>query len=119
MRSRLRVLLFEGGLMKRAFFPIIYSAPPAVVNRLGARLHQAAVMALKAMLRRHRALEVAHQQISYAGEQLAFSSRISPLGDLIIEFELGDARMAERVILEEDYRAAERKARKPGIKTNR
>jgi hypothetical protein len=76
-------------------------------------------MALRAMLRRHRALEVAHQQISYAGEQLAFSSRISPLGDLIIEFELGNARIAERVILEEDYRAAERKARKPGIKTNR
>jgi hypothetical protein len=98
--------------MKRAFFPIAYTASPSVIERIGPELNRAAILALRAILRNGRSLEVAHQQIRFAGLDLAFSSRISALGDLIVEFEIGDPRLANRVILEEDLRHAESKARR-------
>jgi hypothetical protein len=97
--------------MKRAFFPIIYSASPAVAKRLGQELGRAAVLALRAVLKNGRSLEVAHQQIRFVGEDLAFSTRISGHGELVIEFDIGDPRLADRIVLEDDLRQAERKVR--------
>jgi hypothetical protein len=102
--------------MKQAFFPIIYRASPAVIERLGPQLSRAAVLALRAILKHSRSLEVACQQIRFAGQDLAFSSRISAHGDLFIEFEIGNERLAGRIILEEDLREAERRVRRSGLK---
>lgn len=101
--------------MQRAYFPIIYSASPAVVQRTGPGLHRAVILALRAILKHGRSLEVAHQQIRFNGLDLAFCSRISSQGDLIIELDVGDERRSGLIILEDELRTAERKARKiPG-----
>jgi hypothetical protein len=98
--------------MQRAYFPIIFSASPAAVRRAGPGLHQAAVLALRAILKHSRSLEVAHQQIRFNGQDLAFCSRVSSRGDLIVELDVGDERLSGRIILEEEFSAAERKTRK-------
>ena len=98
--------------MQRAYFPIIYSASPAVVRRTGPELHRAVILALRAILKHTRSLEVAHQQIRFNGQDLAFCSRISSLGDLIIEFDVGDASLSGRIVLEDELRTAQEKARK-------
>ena len=54
---------------------------------------------------------VAHQQIRFKGQNLAFCSRISGHGDLIIELDIGDERLSDRIILEEELRLSERKVR--------
>jgi hypothetical protein len=58
------------------------------------------------MLKSRRSLEVAHQQIRFGQHHLAFCSRIGSLGDLIIELDIGDPRLSNRIILEEDLRRA-------------
>jgi hypothetical protein len=98
--------------MQRAYFPIIYSASPAVVKRNGPELHRAVILALRAILKHGRSLEVAHQQIRFNGQNLAFCSRISSRGDLIIELEVGDASLSDRIVLEDELRVAERKVRR-------
>jgi hypothetical protein len=98
--------------MQRAYFPIIYSASPAVVRRTGPELHRAVILALRALLLHGRSLEVAHQQIQFQGHHLAFCSRISSWGDLIIDLDVGDERLSDRIILEDELRTAERKARR-------
>ena len=98
--------------MQRAYFPIIYSASPAVVQRTGPELHRAVILALRAILKHSRSLEVAHQQIQFQGHDLAFCSRISSHGDLIIELDVGDECLSGRIILEDELRSAERKARR-------
>lgn len=98
--------------MQRAYFPIIYSASPAVVQRTGPELHRAVILAIRAILKHGRSLEVAHQQIHYQGHDLAFCSRISSQGDLIIELDVGDECLSGRIILEDELRTAERKARR-------
>jgi hypothetical protein len=97
--------------MERAYFPIIYSASPAVVQKTGPELHRAVILALRAILKHRRSLEVAHQQIRFNGQDLAFCSRISSRGDLVIELDIGDERLSGRIILEDDLRAAGRKVR--------
>jgi hypothetical protein len=104
--------------MQRAFFPIIYSASPAATRAIGsAGLSQAAILALRAMLKHGRSLEVAHQQVSFQGQDLSFCSRITARGDLVIELDLGDARLAHRIILEDELKRAER--RTPPIRGQR
>jgi len=97
--------------MPRAFFPIIYSASPAVVQKAGPELHRAVLLALRAILRHGRSIEVAHQQIRFQGVNLAFCSRISAQGDLIVELDVGDERLSGRIILEDELRLAERRGR--------
>ena len=97
--------------MQRAYFPIIYSASPAVVQKTGPELHRVVILALRAILKYSRSLEVAHQQIQFNGQDLAFCSRISSRGDLIIELDIGDERLSGRIILEDELRAAARKVR--------
>lgn len=94
--------------MRRANLPFLYLPTNTVRSALGASLEQAAVAALKSILARCDGIEVAHQQITYASYPLAISSRVGGRGDLILELDVGDARLAGRVILEDEYRRADR-----------
>lgn len=99
--------------MQKNPFPIIVYQSAAVRRLLGPALETVAGLALRALLTNRRSIEVAHQQITYRSHHLAFSSRIGNQGDLIIEMDVGDPRLAERVILEDDMRSAAR-ANGPG-----
>ncbi len=95
----------------RAFLPFHVLPSHAVAEKLGRRTERAAVLALRAILQGHRQLEVAHQQIQYNGHRLAFSSRITARGDLVIELDLGDPRLEDRIILEDELKQANRRMR--------
>jgi len=93
----------------RAFLPFHFLPSQAVVSQLGREAERAAVLAVKAILRDHRQLEVAHQQIRYGDHHLAFSSYITGRGELVVELDVGDPSLEGRVILERELRHAERK----------
>jgi hypothetical protein len=103
--------------MHRSALPFLFLPSNAARALLGRHAAAAAVLALKAIIARHKTLEVAHQQISFAGHHLAFSSRVTPAGDLIVDLDVGDARLAERIVLEDELRAANHKVR--GVEQNR
>jgi hypothetical protein len=92
--------------MHRAFLPILVIPTQAARRALGSDLQKVAVLAAKAMIRRGKSLEVAHQQIRFADHDLAFCSRIGAKGDLILELDLGDPRLSDRIILEEELQRA-------------
>jgi len=94
--------------MNRAYFPFLLIPSHAVRNLLRRDLAKVGVLALRAILQHRKGLEVAHQQIRYRRHDLAFSSRIGSRGDLILEFDIGDPRLAHRLVLEEDLRRANR-----------
>ena len=73
---------------------------------LGRDLHKVAVMAMQALLRNRRGVEVALQQIDYRKRPIAFSSRIGQMGDLILELDIGNPALADRLFLEQDLRKA-------------
>lgn len=93
--------------MERASLPFLLIATPMVRQMLGRDLHKVAVMAMQALLRNGRGIEVALQQIDYRKRPIAFSSRIGALGDLILELDVGDASLNERLFLEQDLRKAQ------------
>jgi hypothetical protein len=97
--------------MHTAHLPFIIVPSHSARAVLGANLPKAAVLALRAILINRKSLEVAHQQIRFGKHQLVFSSRIGSKGDLILELDLGDPRLRERLILENDLRRAEHAAR--------
>jgi hypothetical protein len=70
--------------MPRAFLPFICVPTAAVRAAIGSSVEPVAVASLKAILRRGHGLNVAHQQIVFAGHDLAFSSRITSAGDLVL-----------------------------------
>jgi hypothetical protein len=92
--------------MSRAYLPYFLIPSPAVRKLLGPDLAKVGGLALKAILRHRRSLEVAHQQIRYRKHHLAFSSRITDGGELVLELDIGDERLSQRLILEEDLRRA-------------
>ncbi|MFA6968949.1 MULTISPECIES: hypothetical protein [Bosea] len=92
--------------MQRNPFPIVVHPSAAVRRLIGPDLDAIAGLALRALLLNQRSIEIAHQQIAYRSHHLAFSSRIGSQGDLIIELDIGDPRLAGRVILEEEIRRA-------------
>ena len=98
--------------MDVAALPILLSASPEVREILGPDLRRVAVMAVQAMLRHGRGLEVALQQIDYRNRPIAFSSRIGRMGDLILDLEIGNPNLGERVFLEADLRKAAAEAAK-------
>jgi hypothetical protein len=98
--------------MDRASLPFLLVASPAVRQALGADLRKVAVLAIQALIRHRRSLEVSLQQIDYRHVPIAFSSRIGRMGDLILEMDVGDASLSERLFLEKDFRAAEAEAAK-------
>lgn len=93
--------------MDRAALPFLLVASPAARALAGRDLAKIAVLAMQAMIRHRRSIEVAHQQIRYRKSCFAFSSRVGRYGDLILELDVGDPRLAERLILEADLRQAE------------
>jgi hypothetical protein len=95
-------------VMKVAHLPFLVVSSHAVTALLGRELDTVAVLALKAILRNQKGLEIAHQQIRYREHNLAFSSRIGRRGDLILELDIGDPRLDQRLVLEEELRRATR-----------
>jgi len=97
--------------MQRIFLPFLFLPSHAAQRLIGRDRDKVAVLALQAILRSHKSLEVAHQQIRYRGHHLAFSSRITAGGELVVELDVGDARLKDRLVLEEELRAAGRRVR--------
>lgn len=97
--------------MHTAQFPFLVIASSEVRALLGPNLGKAAVLALRAILLNRKSLEIAHQQIRFGKHHLAISSRIGRKGDLILSLDVGDPRLSDRLILENDLRRAEQAAR--------
>jgi hypothetical protein len=97
--------------MQRSFLPFLFQPSPAASRLLGRRAPNAALLALKAILAHNRSLEVAHQQIRYAGRDFAFSSRVTAGGELVVDLDIGDPNLDGRIVLEEEFRAASRVVR--------
>ena len=97
--------------MDRASLPFLLVATPAARAALGRDLNKVAVLAAQALLRHRKTLEVAHQQLRYQRHAIAFSSRVGRHGDLILELDVGDPALENRVVLEADLRRAELNAR--------
>jgi hypothetical protein len=95
--------------MAEVLLPIFVIPTHAARQELAADLGKVAVLAMKAILRNRRGIEVAHQQIRYRKRDFAFSSRIGVRGDLIIELDLGDPKLSDRIVLEDDLRRAARR----------
>jgi hypothetical protein len=94
--------------MHRASLPILLAATPAVQKLLGPDLPKVATLAVQAILKHRRGIEVAHQQIRYRKHQFAFSSRIGRHGDLILDMDVGDPALESRIIIEAELVRAER-----------
>jgi hypothetical protein len=97
--------------MEKAYLPILVIPTHAARRALGVDLRKVAALAAKAIFRNRKGLEVAHQQIRFGDHDLAFCSRIGSQGDLILELDLGDPRLGERIVLEEELRRAAKSAR--------
>ena len=94
--------------MHRASLPILMRATPAAQRLLGANVPKVAVLAMRAILRHRRGIEIAHQQVRYGKHHFAFSSHIGREGDLILDLDVGDPALEHRLVLESDLRSAER-----------
>jgi hypothetical protein len=99
-------------LMDHGLFPFRIVASHPLRNVLGRDLQTVAVLAMRALLAHRKSLEVAHQQLRYRKHHIAFSSRISPGGNLVLELDVGDPRLADVLVLEADLRRAGEAARK-------
>jgi len=94
--------------MNRTFLPFLFLPTHAASRLIGRDRDKVAVLALQAILRSHRSLEVAHQQIRWREHHLAFSSRITAGGELVVELDVGDPRLEHRLVLEDELRGARR-----------
>lgn len=94
--------------MTRSFLPFLFLPSHAAAALVGRHRDKVAVLALQAVLRNRRSLEIAHQQIVWRGQALALSSRITQRGELVVELDVGDDRLADRLILEDELKAAQR-----------
>jgi hypothetical protein len=103
--------------MHRSALPFLFLPTHAASRLLGPHTSAAAVLALRAIIGRNKSLEVAHQQISFCGHELAFSSRVTESGELIVDLDIGNPRLADRIVLEDELRAATHKVR--GIEQKR
>lgn len=97
--------------MQNRFFPIIVRASAELRRTIGPDLDEVAGLALRALFKDRRSLEIAHQQIIHRRRHIAFSSWIGTYGDLILELDIGNPNLADRVILEDDLRRSERRNR--------
>jgi hypothetical protein len=109
----------KGDRMVRTFLPFLFLPSHAAARLIGRDGDRVAVLALRAILKSHKSMEVAHQQIVYRDHHLAFSSRITSGGDLVIEMDVGDARLEDRLVLEDELRVAGRKLRGIGPQARR
>ena len=90
--------------------PISIHTSVALRNRLGSHADRVPALALREVLKNGRSLEIACQQFNFRSQLVVFSSRITAAGSLVIDLDLGDARLAGRVVLEEDLKKANRPA---------
>ena len=97
--------------MRRALFPFQFLPTHRVVEILRGDISRVAILALKAVLKNRRSLEVAHQQIMFRGHHFAVSSRVSQAGELYLELDVGDPRLGDRLVLEDELRKAGRQIR--------
>jgi hypothetical protein len=97
--------------MTRALLPFHFIASHNARAALGAEIERAAAIAVKTLLRNFKSVEVAFQLIDFGTYTLAVSSRVNVHGELVVELDMGDARLGRHVIFEDDYRAAERRSR--------
>jgi hypothetical protein len=102
--------------MVRSNLPVYIEPSRKVSERLGSQVGDMALLAIRAILKNRRGIEVAYQQILYRGHHLALSSRITAGGDLAIAIDLGDPSLAKRLILEDELQGAERRAREENWK---
>jgi hypothetical protein len=93
--------------MDHASLPILVVTTPAARALLGRDVSKVALLAVQAMLRQRKSIEIAHQQVRYGRHVFAFSSRVGRDGDLILQLDIGDPALGDRVILETDLRRAE------------
>jgi len=92
--------------MNRAFLPFRFLPSAALVQVLGNDLRGVAVLAVKAVIKHRKSLEVAHQQVVFGRHSIALSTRISPAGELVVDLDVGDPKLDGRIILEDDLRRA-------------
>lgn len=97
--------------MNRTFLPFLFLPSHAAARLIGRERDKVAVLALQAILRSRKSLEVALLQICWRGNPLAISSRVTQRGELVVELDVGDARFQDRLILEDDLRTAQRAVR--------
>ena len=90
--------------MSRTNLPFYYFASAAASKLVGRDLERVAVKALRAILLNGKGLEVAHQQIRWGEHFLAFSSRVTRAGELVVDLDLGDPSLSHRIVLESELR---------------
>lgn len=93
--------------MDRVSLPFLLISTPAARAAAGRDLHNVAVLAFRAILERRVCVEIAHLQVRYRKHCFAVSSRVGRHGDMIIEIDVGDEKLGDRVILAADLRHAE------------
>jgi hypothetical protein len=92
--------------MARIHLPFHCVGTPDLMVRLGTDLTPVAQAATRALFRASGNLEIAHQQIVFAGIDVAFSARLNRDGDLVVTLGLGAPHLADRIVLEADLRRA-------------
>jgi len=105
--------------MQRHPFPIFVYPSAEVRRSLGPDTDKVAALALRAALKNRRSLEIAHQQVVWRNRCFAFSSRIGIKGDLIVELDIGDPRLKDRVVLEDEFERAAKAGRDKNRGTKR
>ena len=93
--------------MDRVSLPFLLISTPAARAAAGRELHTVAVLAFQAILEKRVSIEVAHLQVRYRKHCFAVSSRIGRHGDMILELDIGDEKLGDRVIFDADLRRAE------------
>jgi hypothetical protein len=87
---------------------LVFRPSLAARSAAGSDLGKVARLALEAILKNGRTLEIAHQQVVFGKTHFALSSRLGNRGQLILDLDVGNAQLAGRVVLEDDLRRAER-----------
>ena len=94
--------------MQRYPSRLVFRPSAAVREAAGPDLGKIARLALEAVLKDGRSLEIAHRQIVHGKTHYALSSWIGIRGQLVLELDIGTPELAGRVILEEELKRAER-----------
>jgi hypothetical protein len=97
--------------MQRAFVPFRFVPSRGVTRALSGDLLVVAVDALRAVIRQAKALEFAHQQIEVRGHHIALSTCVTDTGELIVELDLGDPAVTDRLVTEAELRRANEQAK--------
>ena len=93
--------------MQRYPAQLVFRPSLAARKVAGSDLGKIARLALEAILRNGRTLEIAHQQIAFGKSHFVLSSRLGSRGQLILELDIGCPVLSRRAILEDDLRRAE------------